>query len=118
VTFAVLYAVVSGFFHGPRTDDSRAAEASNWMNSALAIGEHGESQLRRTARKIQGHHAAIVGANGIGASEGLRGPPPPTALVSNSPFVRLPAPSAVNLPTAPNADAKFPFPLIPLNVNA
>jgi len=41
----------------------------------------------------------------------------PIPFVSSSPFVRLPAPSAVNLPTAAKADDTFVLPLIPLNVN-
>jgi len=80
------------------------------MNWAFAVGQHGEGELRRAARKIQGHHTAIVGANRIGPGEGLGGPSAPTALVSSWPLVRLPTPSAVNLPTAAKnrGDASIP----------
>src|SRR5260370_32847740 len=40
--------------------------------------------------------------------------PVPEALVTSSPLVRLPAPSAVNLPTAPKTDEVAPLPLTPV----
>jgi len=49
-------------------------EASKLDELGVAVGQHGEGELRRAARKIQGHQAAIVGANRIGPGEGLGGP--------------------------------------------
>jgi len=58
----------------PEADRSRSAGGVELYELGVAVGQHGEGELRRAARKIQGHQAAIVGANRIGPGEGLGGP--------------------------------------------
>ncbi len=48
----------------------------------------------------------------------VRTSPPLTPLLSSSPLVKFPAPSAVNLPTTAKTVEVPPLPLNPLNVNA
>jgi len=88
------------------------------MNWALPLASMAKASFRRAAGKIQGHQAAIVGANRIGPVKGLGGPSATYGVSVQFAVGQIPAPSAVNLPTAAKNRREGTVPLIPLNVNA
>src|SRR5437773_2647861 len=96
------------------------AEASNSMNRALPLAVIAMAKFAAQADKyhvMTPRLSAPIVYVPVNACA-IRAAPVPTPFVSSSPLVRLPAPSAVNVPTAAEIEETVPFALSPVKVKA